>query len=134
MQGLVVRGAVMHQRDAVAIDAVQRDHLFHSGSSELFHDRSARRQHFEAGFRGHGVSVLPFPLSRQGLQPFKGGFRPGSREQRKNQGSQEQENDGERNESAAGPDKTSSGQFFTPFEKWQLGHTPAALFDGTRTE
>jgi hypothetical protein len=75
----------MHQRNAVAIHAVQRDHLLHSGGSELFHDRSARRQRFEAGFRGHAVSILPFPLSGEGLQLFEGGFRRGSCEQWKKQ-------------------------------------------------
>src|ERR1700675_3832929 len=35
--GLVVRGAIMDQGDGILVDAIERDHLIHTGSGKRFH-------------------------------------------------------------------------------------------------
>src|SRR5260370_29629217 len=132
--GLVGGGTEVHQRDAVAIDAVKRDHFCHAGSGELFQDGSARGQHFEAGFCGHAVVILCLPLAGERLQLLKGGFRGCSRKQRRKQRSEKQERHIERHKSAAGHNTSSWRRCVTHFGKGNLGHTPDVLFDAGETE
>src|SRR5947208_5676897 len=107
---LLVSGAVMHQRDAIAIDAVQCDHFFHPRSFEFFHDGSAGGEHVETGLRGSTVSILTLPFPGQGLQLLEGGFRRRPGNYRRNEESQQQERHPYRHKSAVGHGKASPRQ------------------------
>src|SRR5690349_9524045 len=65
---LVVGGAVVNKGDAVAVDAVQSDHLLHVRRGQRFHHGRAGGKYLEAGFRGHAVAILAYPVASKRLQ------------------------------------------------------------------
>src|SRR5262249_39672330 len=70
---LVVCGAVMDEGDAVAVDAVDGHHFFHTGRRDRFQDGGIGNHDFEGGLDGHAVLVLALPVAGKGLQASEDG-------------------------------------------------------------
>jgi len=68
----------MNEGDPVAVEAINRDHVFHPRRRNRFHYRGIGNNGIEAGLYRLSLLVFAFPVSRQGLQPLEGGGRMGS--------------------------------------------------------
>src|SRR6266478_10247801 len=72
----------MNEGDPVAVETINRDHVFHPRRRNRFHDRGIGNNGIETRLYRLPLLIFAFPIPGQGLQLLEGGGRMGSSDER----------------------------------------------------